>query len=113
MKEKKVISNTIRPNSALSQNLSNYILDLKSRGYSIIGVEQTSTSIPLNSFKFPAKTCILLGDEKRGIPVELLGMLDGCVEIPQLGVTRSLNVHVCGAICVWEFTKQNFKVSYS
>lgn len=28
------------------------------------------------------------------------------MEIPQLGVVRSLNVHVSGAIAVWEFTKQ-------
>jgi len=28
------------------------------------------------------------------------------VEIPQLGVVRSLNVHVSGAIAIWEFTRQ-------
>lgn len=33
-------------------------------------------------------------------------MLDGCVEIPQYGIVRSLNVHVSGAICIWEYTKQ-------
>lgn len=31
---------------------------------------------------------------------------DICVEIPQLGIIRSLNVHVSGAICIWEYTKQ-------
>jgi len=29
-----------------------------------------------------------LGREKEGIPAEYLGLLDGCVEIPQFGVTR-------------------------
>ena len=28
------------------------------------------------------------------------------MEIPQLGVVRSLNVHVSGAIAIWEFTRQ-------
>jgi tRNA guanosine-2'-O-methyltransferase len=34
-------------------------------------------------------------------------MLDVCVEIPQFGVIRSLNVHVSAAIAIWEYSKQN------
>jgi len=44
--------------------------------------------------------------EKTGIPLEFLQVLDVCVEIPQCGLVRSLNVHVTGAICVWEYHKQ-------
>ena len=33
-------------------------------------------------------------------------MLDDCIEIPQYGIVRSLNVHVSGALSVWEYTKQ-------
>lgn len=50
---------------------------------------------------------ILFRDEKLGIPANLIGLLDVCVEIPQLGVTRSLNVHVAGATFIWEYTKQH------
>ncbi|XP_073148241.1 callose synthase 5-like [Henckelia pumila] len=32
------------------------------------------------------------------VPVEIIHILDACVEIPQLGVVRSLNIHVSGAI---------------
>jgi len=49
----------------------------------------------------------LLGAEKTGIPVELLADVDLVIEIPQLGVTRSLNVHVSGAILLWEYSKQH------
>lgn len=45
-------------------------------------------------------------NEKEGIPVNLLPLLDTCVEVRQLGVVRSLNVHVTGALFVWEYTKQ-------
>ena len=45
-------------------------------------------------------------NEKTGIPLEFLQVLDACVEIPQCGLIRSLNVHVTGAICVWEYHKQ-------
>jgi tRNA G18 (ribose-2'-O)-methylase SpoU len=49
---------------------------------------------------------LVLGWEKEGIPVNRIQVLDACMEIPQLGVIRSLNVHVIGAIAVWEYTRQ-------
>ncbi len=50
-------------------------------------------------------------NEKEGIPIEVIQMLDICVEIPQLGVIRSLNVHVSAAIAVWEYTKQQIEIN--
>ncbi|XP_060772471.1 probable methyltransferase TARBP1 isoform X2 [Neoarius graeffei] len=83
-------------------------LQLKQReGYCIIGVEQTVNSQSLQSYRFPEKTLLLLGNEREGIPADLLQLLDVCVEIPQQGVTRSLNVHVSAALLVWEYTRQH------
>lgn len=45
-------------------------------------------------------------NEKEGIPANLIHLLDQCVEIPQQGVVRSLNVHVSGALLVWEYRRQ-------
>ena len=45
--------------------------------------------------------------EKEGIPCDLLPLMDSCVEIPQHGVIRSLNVHVTAAIFIWEYVRQN------
>jgi tRNA G18 (ribose-2'-O)-methylase SpoU len=36
--------------------------------------------------------------EKEGIPINLIQVLDACMEISQLGVISSLNVHVSVAI---------------
>jgi tRNA G18 (ribose-2'-O)-methylase SpoU len=52
---------------------------------------------------------LVLGREKEGIPIEIIQNLDACLEIPQLGVIRSLNVHVSGAIAIWEYTRQNLE----
>lgn len=30
-------------------------------------------------------------------------MVDTCIEIPQLGIIRSLNVHVSGSLLIWEY----------
>lgn len=46
-------------------------------------------------------------NEKQGIPADLLSVLDLAVEVPQFGVVRSLNVHVTGALFVWEYAKQH------
>ncbi|KAH6767928.1 tRNA/rRNA methyltransferase family protein [Perilla frutescens var. frutescens] len=78
----------------------------KQEGYAILGLEQTANSIPLDQYNFPAKTVLVLGREKEGIPVEIIHMLDACIEIPQLGIVRSLNVHVSGALALWEYTRQ-------
>ena len=49
---------------------------------------------------------LVLGGEREGVPVELLEAVDVCVEIPQLGKVRSLNVHVSAALTIWQFAKQ-------
>lgn len=86
--------------------LLRYLCDLKSAGYTLVGAEQTINGHSLRHFEFPKKTVLVLGNEKTGIPLEFLTVLDACVEIPQCGLVRSLNVHVTGAICVWEYHRQ-------
>lgn len=89
------------------KDLRCYLMSMKRQGYCVVGLEQTDSSRPLQSTDFPGKIVLLLGKEKEGIPVELLQLVDICIEIPQFGVIRSLNVHVSAAIAIWEFTKQH------
>ncbi|KAK6489347.1 putative methyltransferase TARBP1 [Huso huso] len=86
--------------------LINYLQQKTAEGYTIVGVEQTAKSQSLTEYTFPEKTLLLLGNEREGIPANLLQHLAVCVEIPQHGVTRSLNVHVSGALLIWEYTHQ-------
>ena len=79
----------------------------KEQGYTVVGVEQTSESLSLPDYRFDKRTVLLLGKEQEGIPANLLSELDACVEIPQFGTLRSLNVHVSGALSVYEYVKQN------
>jgi tRNA guanosine-2'-O-methyltransferase len=80
----------------------------KREGFWIVGLEQTSSSMPIQDITMPRNqpTILLLGKEKEGIPVQFLHAVDTAIEIPQFGIIRSLNVHVSGAIAIWEFTKQ-------
>jgi tRNA G18 (ribose-2'-O)-methylase SpoU len=79
---------------------------MKSKGYHLIGLEQTEDSIPLPQYTFDRKTILVLGAEKVGIPANILELLQDTVEIPQLGVIRSLNVHVSASICLYQYTTQ-------
>jgi tRNA G18 (ribose-2'-O)-methylase SpoU len=88
--------------------LSVYLSGMRRKGYTILGLEQTDSSIDLGCVtEMPSKCVLLLGREKEGIPVELLQEVDCCMEIPQYGVIRSLNVHVSAALAIWEITKHN------
>ncbi|KEP60005.1 UNVERIFIED_CONTAM: RNA methyltransferase, TrmH family protein [Hammondia hammondi] len=90
-----------------ADDVATYLLDLKTQGYTVVGVEQTGSSEMLENARFDRKTALVLGAEKEGLPAALLALMDACVEIPQLGLIRSLNVHVTAAMVVWEYTKQH------
>ncbi|KZS02969.1 putative Methyltransferase TARBP1 [Daphnia magna] len=92
--------------------LVEYVKQLKLEGYTVVGAEQTASSKPLNNFTFPKKSALILGHEKEGIPVELIQHLDVCVEVPQEGIIRSMNVHVTGAIFIWEYARQQMELSH-
>ena len=88
-------------------DLEMYLLRMKREGFTIVGVEQTAQSKKLIDFQFPRSTVLVLGNEKAGIPVETIQLLDECVEIRQHGIIRSLNVHVSGALLIWEYSRQH------
>ncbi|XP_003744677.2 uncharacterized protein LOC100902995 [Galendromus occidentalis] len=95
------------PIRAVSTNgLEAYLMEMKQAGYTLIGVEQTAKSVALGKYCFPLKSLLLLGHERGGLPAHLIDLMDACVEIPQQGVIRSLNVHVSAAILIWEYRRQ-------
>ncbi|KAG5471089.1 hypothetical protein CUR178_02398 [Leishmania enriettii] len=91
----------------MPKDLPFYLEGLRRRGYMIIGIEQTAASVPMEQFCFPDRCAVVLGAEGQGVPAPLIPLLDVCVEIPQYGLIRSLNVHVTGAITMYEYTRQH------
>lgn len=69
----------------------------------------SAASIGHSEIYFNEKKTIFLNfsHEKDGIGAKILNLLDMAVEIPQLGVVRSLNVHVTASIFMWEYCKQH------
>jgi len=83
------------------------INELKSEGFEVIGIEQTTDSKMITDFTIDSskKYAVILGNEVEGISDEALPYIDSFIEIPQLGTKHSLNVSVCGGIIMWEFAK--------
>ena len=73
-------------------------------------MEQATNSISLQSYTFPQRCVVVLGNEQNGMPAAVLPLMDVCLEIPMLGVTRSLNAHVSGAMVLWQYTQQQISV---
>ncbi|MEJ8606058.1 RNA methyltransferase [Riemerella anatipestifer] len=89
------------------KTISVAIEELKTQGYNIIGIEQTTDSISLSDFEINPnqKYALVLGNEVEGLSDEALSLYDSFIEIPQLGTKHSLNVSVCGGIVIWSFFK--------
>ncbi|MFL5728142.1 MAG: RNA methyltransferase [Cytophagaceae bacterium] len=74
-------------------------------GWKLIALEQTSGSIPLQTFK-PEKNvryCFVFGNEVSGVEEELIGLAETTLEIPQFGTKHSLNISVSIGIVLWDY----------
>ena len=90
------------------ENASSLVSRLKNEGYSIIIVEQTSESIPLQKFTPEAtqKYCLVFGNEVHGVSEEVIQFANTALEIPQEGTKHSLNISVCLGIVIWEIFRK-------
>ncbi len=88
------------------ENIQNAVESLKSSDYEIIGIEQTTDSLPLTDVSIDKgkKYALVFGNEVNGITQEVLPLLNLAVEIPQYGTKHSLNVSVCGGIVLHYFS---------
>ncbi|MBN1339597.1 MAG: RNA methyltransferase [Bacteroidales bacterium] len=80
------------------------ISDLKREGYTILGLEQTDSSLLLNRFNpgHLTKMALVVGNEVNGLSENILDQLDASIEIPQFGTKHSLNVAVSTGILIWD-----------
>ena len=92
---------------AYFESVTEALQNIKSEGYRVVGVEQTTGSQMITEFDFAKsqKYALVLGNEVEGISDEVLPLCDDFLEIPQQGTKHSLNVSVCGGIVMWEFFK--------
>jgi 23S rRNA (guanosine2251-2'-O)-methyltransferase len=75
---------------------------IKQRGYKIMCLELTDSSIPYYNITrehFPM--CLVVGNEITGVSKDVIEQCDGAIEIPMFGTKQSLNVAVAYGIAVF------------
>ena len=78
---------------------------LKAEGYTVVAAEQTAESVMLNEFRPEPgrKYALVFGNEVSGVRQDVVDECDFCLEIPQFGTKRSLNVSVSIGVILWHF----------
>lgn len=89
------------------KDISEALQILKNQGCTVVGLEQTTASVNIDSYivKRGEKYALVLGNEVDGLSDNALALYDTFLEIPQLGTKHSLNVSVCAGIAMWHFFK--------
>lgn len=84
------------------------IVELKSRGYEIVGIEQAEGSVNLGDFEIKEgiRYALVFGHEVNGVDQTVLDACDHVVEIPQFGTKHSFNIAVSTGIVLWELNKK-------
>ncbi|HEU5291090.1 MAG TPA: RNA methyltransferase [Cyclobacteriaceae bacterium] len=90
------------------ENSAQAVQSLKSQGYTIVIIEQTTTSKQLHEFVPQAKEkyCLVFGNEVNGVSEDVITQGDLAIEIPQIGTKHSLNISVCLGIVCWEMYRK-------
>jgi 23S rRNA (guanosine2251-2'-O)-methyltransferase len=81
-----------------TEDITNAIKELKTKGYLIAALEQSSTAKDLTSFNTDRNIALIVGNEVDGIDESTLNQADIHLVIPMQGKKESFNVAVAGSI---------------
>jgi len=84
---------------AYHADIRSALIELKAKGYSIVLLEQTDTSVPYEQFKPVTPMCLVVGNEVEGVNDSIFDLADSAIDIDMGGLKISLNVAVaCGVV---------------
>ena len=87
----------------------NSLKEIKSRGYKILAVSPEKNATLLSDYQLTKPVALVFGTEAAGVTDEILEFADETLAIPMYGFTRSFNVSVAAAICVYELKQKLIK----
>ena len=77
------------------------VRELKKKGYQIVLLEQTVSSVDYQEFQPSAPVCLVVGNEITGVADELIQLSDKSIEIEMSGLKNSLNVTVAFGVVAY------------
>ncbi len=83
----------------------------RSKGFTIVAVEQADNSTYLNEFNpdLESQYAFVFGNEAFGVEEEVVQHADICLEIPQFGTKHSLNISVSIGVILWDYKSKSQK----
>ena len=89
-----------------------YFFTCKKDGFTIVLIEQTTGSIPLQDYVPEGPIALVFGNEVEGVSDDVLPFADQAVEIPQFGTKHSFNISVCAGIVMYDlFVKSGANIN--
>lgn len=88
------------------RSLAPVLRKLRSEGYRLVGLEQTTNSTSMHSYTFARRTVLVVGNERIGLTPEILELLDDVVEIPVYGLPHSFNAATAASMALYEYCRQ-------
>lgn len=83
--------------------------EIKSRGYRILAVSPEKNATMLPDYEVKEPIALVFGTELEGVSDEILDFADETLAIPMFGFTKSFNVSVAAAICMYELKQKLIK----
>ena len=83
--------------------------EIKNRGYKILAVSPENNATMLPDYEVNEPIALVFGTELEGVSDEILDFADETLAIPMFGFTKSFNVSVAAAICMYELKQKLMK----
>ncbi len=83
--------------------------EIKSRGCRILAVSPEKNATMLPDYEVKEPIALVFGTELEGVSDEILDFADETLAIPMFGFTKSFNVSVAAAICMYELKQKLIK----
>lgn len=83
--------------------------DIKNRSYKILAVSPEKNASMLPDYQVTEPIALVFGNELEGVSDEVLEFADETLAIPMYGFTKSFNVSVAAAICMYELKQKLLK----
>ena len=91
----------------VKKNLIDSIMELKVKGYKIIGTK-VNNGIDIKDIDVD-KYAFIIGNEGKGISEDILNICDKYVYIPMNNKCESLNASIASSIIMYEINKKSMK----
>lgn len=101
--DKTALSATATQSWRQQEHIQSALDTLRSDGYTIAALEQSTTSIPLPDYAMPQKLALILGREVEGLEPDILAGCDVALEIPMFGSKESFNVVQAAAMAMYQW----------